>query len=172
MHLYFEDRWLIYENQNSETKNRGLSVGIKIKKFKFPSVLLTQNNFWKTFFRGFVFPGDHFSAYRSFVSPNVLNFRFSFRRLVICPRLYHAVDCIGGDCLWADSTFSRTRTKYIYVHFEPTALLAERVQNISMYTVYIDMFCTRSAKSAVGSKAVTLYRYRVHLAENKTYLVF
>ena len=39
--------------------------------------------------------------------------------------------------------------------FEPTALLAERVQNISMYTVYIDMFCTRSAKSAVGSKAVT-----------------
>ena len=39
--------------------------------------------------------------------------------------------------------------------FEPTALLAERVQNISIYTVYIDMFCTRSAKSAVGSKAVT-----------------
>ena len=39
--------------------------------------------------------------------------------------------------------------------FEPTALLAERVQNISMYTVYIDMFCTRSAESAVGSKAVT-----------------
>ena len=39
--------------------------------------------------------------------------------------------------------------------FEPTALLAERVQNISMYTVYIDMFGTRSAKSAVGSKAVT-----------------
>ena len=30
--------------------------------------------------------------------------------------------------------------------FEPTALLAERVQNISMYTVYIDMFCTRSAQ--------------------------
>ena len=41
--------------------------------------------------------------------------------------------------------------------FEPTALLAERVQNISMYTVYIDMFCTRSAKSAVGSKAVTRF---------------
>ena len=39
--------------------------------------------------------------------------------------------------------------------FEQTALLAERVQNISIYTVYIDMFCTRSAKSAVGSKAVT-----------------
>ena len=39
--------------------------------------------------------------------------------------------------------------------FEPTALLAERVQNISIYTVYIDMFCTRSAKSAVSSKAVT-----------------
>ena len=42
--------------------------------------------------------------------------------------------------------------------FEPTALLAERVQNISIYTVYIDMFCTRSAKSAVGSKAVTRVR--------------
>ena len=39
--------------------------------------------------------------------------------------------------------------------FEPTALLADRVQNISIYTVYIDMFCTCSAKSAVGSKAVT-----------------
>ena len=39
--------------------------------------------------------------------------------------------------------------------FEPAALLAERVQNISIYTVYIDMFCTRSAKSAVGLKAVT-----------------
>ena len=27
---------------------------------------------------------------------------------------------------------------------EPTALLAERVQNICIYTVYIDIFCTRS----------------------------
>ena len=33
--------------------------------------------------------------------------------------------------------------------FEPTALLAERVKNISIYTVYIDIFCTRSAKSAI-----------------------
>ena len=46
-------------------------------------------------------------------------------------------------------------TKRWVTAFEPTALLAERVQNISIYTVYIDMFCTRSAKSAVGSKAVT-----------------
>ena len=34
--------------------------------------------------------------------------------------------------------------------FEPTALLAESVQNISIYTVYIDIFCTRSAKRGVG----------------------
>ena len=39
--------------------------------------------------------------------------------------------------------------------FKPTALLVERVQNISIYPVYIDIFCTRSAKRAVGSRAVT-----------------
>ena len=47
--------------------------------------------------------------------------------------------------------------------FEPTALLAERVQNISIQTVYIDIFCTRSAKSAVGSKAVTRFCTRIYL---------
>ena len=39
--------------------------------------------------------------------------------------------------------------------FDPTALLAERVQNISVYTVYTDIFCTRSVKRPVGSRAVT-----------------
>ena len=58
-----------------------------------------------------------------------------------------------------DISFLPTSFKSRVTAFEPTELLAERVQNISIYTVYIDMFCTRSAKSAVGSKAVTLNRH-------------
>ena len=41
---------------------------------------------------------------------------------------------------------------------EPGAFFAERVQNISIYNVDIDIFCTRSAGRAVGSRAIARHR--------------
>ena len=96
----------------------------------------------------------------------------SIGRIVILPN-----SKISGDCLWADSTFSLTRTKYIY--------LAERVQNISIIDIFctcsakravdifcmrsakraVDIFCTRSAKRAVGSRAVT-QNFRNYIMSN------
>ena len=53
------------------------------------------------------------------------------------------------------SDWCRYRLRNGVTALEPTALVAVCVQNISVYTVYINIFCTRSASIVVGSRAVT-----------------